>query len=106
MPLKKVLGLWNLDGQRAAEGFGATTEQLEDWIKHGVPSEMVEPLSDLSAATDILLHYLNADRIPAVVRRPSRVIGGKSLVDLYGERDMAGILDACRSMFRFEAMHG
>ncbi|MYI70141.1 MAG: hypothetical protein F4103_15855 [Boseongicola sp. SB0673_bin_14] len=104
--LNKVLGVWNLAGQEAADGFGVNQETLEGWLKHGVPADYAEPLAKLSAATDVLLHYLKAERIPAVVRRPADLLGGKSLMDLYSERDMAGILEACRSMFRFEDVHG
>ena len=104
--LNKVLGVWNLAGQEAADGFGVYQETLEGWLKDGVPADYAEPLAKLSAATDVLLHYLKAERIPAVVRRPADLLGGKSLMDLYSERDMAGILEACRSMFRFEDVHG
>ena len=103
--LKRVLSVWSLGGQEAADGFGVSQETLESWLQHGVPDDISEPLANLSAATDVLLHYLKADRIPAVVRRPARRLGGKSLVDLYSERDTAGILESCRSMFRFEDVH-
>ena len=104
--LSKVLGVWNLAGQEAADGFGVSQETLGGWLEHGVPADHAVPLANLSAATDVLLHYLKADRIPAVVRRPADLLGGKSLKDLYSERDTAGILEACRSMFRFEDVHG
>ncbi|MCY3875069.1 MAG: hypothetical protein OXF88_12355 [Rhodobacteraceae bacterium] len=103
--LKRVLGVWNLEGQEAADGFGVSEETLKIWLRRGVPADVAEPLADLSAATDLLLRYLKADRIPAVVRKPAEWQGGKSLVDMYSERDMAGILEACRDMFRFEDMH-
>lgn len=104
--LSKVLGVWNLAGQEAADGFGVSQETLGGWLEHGVPADHAEPLANLSAATDVLLHYLKANRIPAVVRRPADLLGGKSLMDLYSERDTVGILEACRSMFRFEDVHG
>ena len=103
--LKKVLGVWKLDRQEAADGFGVSQETLEGWLEHGVPADYSEPLANLSAATDILLHYLKADRIPAVVRRPAKRLGGKSLMDLYSDQDTAGVLEACRGMFRFEDVH-
>ena len=103
--LKRILGVWSLDGQEAADGFGISEETLGVWLGRGVPADVAEPLANLSAATDLLLHYLKADRIPAVVRRPAESLGGKSLVDLYSERDTAGILEACRDMFRFEDAH-
>lgn len=59
--LKKVLGLWNLDRQRAAEGFGITTDQLDGWLKLGIPPETAKRIADLGAATDILRQYLKAD---------------------------------------------
>ena len=103
--LKRILRVWNLDGQDAADGFGVSEETLEFWLRQGVPADVAEPMADLSAATDLLLHYLKVDRIPAVVRRPAERLGGKSLVDLYSERKTADILKACRDMFRFEDVH-
>ena len=103
--LKRILRVWNLDGQDAADGFGVSEETLEIWLRQGVPDDVAEPMADLSAATDLLLHHLKADRIPAVVRRPAERLGGKSLVDLYSERNTVGILEACRDMFRFEDVH-
>ena len=76
--LTKILRVWNLRNQEAADGFGVSSEMLEEWIKDGVPSHGVKRLSDLSAATDVLLHYLKPDRIPAVVRKPIGRLDGKS----------------------------
>ena len=104
--MAKVLGVWNLTGQEAATGFGVSWQTLERWLRDGVPSDVAEPVADLSAATDLLVHYLKADRIPSVVRRPIKRLDGKSLMDLFSEGEMRSILKACRAMFQFENVHG
>ena len=103
--LTKVLRVWNLADQEAADGFDVSCKTLETWMKEGVPSDRLEHLSDLAAATDVLLHYLKVERISAVVRKPIGRLGGKSLVDLYSKGETGQILQQCRSMFRFENVH-
>jgi hypothetical protein len=44
---------------------------VSKWLEQGVPAERVETVADLAAATDLLVRYLQRDRIPAVVRRPA-----------------------------------
>ena len=43
---------------------------VSKWLEQGGPAERVETVADLAAATDLLVRYLQRDRIPAVVRRP------------------------------------
>jgi hypothetical protein len=52
------------------------------WRGSGVPDERAVALADLVAATDVLERYVRRDRIPAVVRRRSVLLGDQSLLEL------------------------
>ena len=47
-------------------------QAIGKWLRQGAPAERKTVLSDLAAATDLLVHYLKRDRIPAAARRVSR----------------------------------
>ena len=104
--LMKIMGTWKLTTQEAAAGFGVSCETLDEWIKEEVPVDSIKRLSEVCAATDLLVHYLKADRIPAVVRKPIERLGNRSLLDLYSNGETGQVLRECRNMFRFENVHG
>jgi predicted XRE-type DNA-binding protein len=103
--LDHILGVWNLSQSDAAELFGVTRQAISKWRAQGAPTSRIDALADLSAATDILVRYLKRDRIPAVVRRPSDELGGRSLLDLVGAGRFEDVLGACRRMFQFGDAH-
>lgn len=90
----------------AARLFGVTRQAIVTWLRRGVPSDRVEEIADLAAATDVLIDYFKSDRIPAVVRRPSPALRGVSLMGLLAHGDTRALLAACRAMIRFEHAHG
>ena len=93
---------WGLSQAEAARLFGVSRQAIGKWRRRGVPSERAGAVADLAAATDLLVHHLKRDRIPAVVRRPIPALDGLSLVDLLGRGDTRAVLAACRDMFRFD----
>jgi hypothetical protein len=82
--------------------FGVSRQAVSKWIDTGVPVERSETVADLAAATDLLVHYLKRDRIPAVVRRPIARMSDRSLLDLLAAGESRVVLSACRDMFAFE----
>ncbi|MCB1746242.1 MAG: helix-turn-helix transcriptional regulator [Gammaproteobacteria bacterium] len=102
--LSRILAAWGLSQAEAARLFGVTRQALAKWLDRGPPAERAESIADLAAATDLLLHYLKRERIPAVVRRAAPALGGRSLLDLLGQGRSRAVLEACRDMFAFE--HG
>ena len=76
-------------------------ERVVEWMRQS----RTEALSELQAATDLLVHYLKRDRIPVVVRRPIQALDGVSLADLLAHGDTHTMLAACHEMFRFENVH-
>lgn len=81
-PLERFMALWGISASEAARAFGVTRQALSKWRKAGVPAERIPPLMDLSEATDLLDRRVKRENIPAVVRRPARNLGGRSLLDL------------------------
>ncbi|HET6630774.1 MAG TPA: hypothetical protein VFG91_13450 [Woeseiaceae bacterium] len=104
--LARILSAWDLNQSEAARLFGVSRQALSKWVERGVPGERTEAIADLAAATDLLVHHLQRDRIPAVVRRPAAALGNRSLIDLLSDGDTRGLLDACRDMFRFDRAQG
>ena len=102
----RTIKVWDMNQAEAARLFGVSRQAIGKWMRRGVPSDRAGAVADLAAATDLLVHYLKRDRIPAVVRRPIPTLGGISLMGLLEQGDARALLAACRGMFRFERAHG
>ena len=101
----RTLEVWNVSQTEAARVFGVSRQAVSKWLRQGIPPERATAISDLAAATDLLVLHLKRDRIPAVVRRPIRTLGGITLMDLLAQGDTRTLLETCRDMFRFERAH-
>lgn len=101
----RTIEVWNLSQAETARFFGVSRQAVGKWLRRGVPSERVGAVSDLAAATDLLVLHLKRDRIPAVVRRPIQALDGVTLIDLLAQGDTRTLLTTCRDMFRFERAH-
>jgi hypothetical protein len=98
--LRRVLEVWSLSRGDAARMFGVSRQAVAKWVAVGVPVERAEAVTDLAAASDVLVHYLRRDRIAAVVRRASPALGGLSLIQI-AAGDPAAVRSAVRQMFDF-----
>lgn len=103
--LARTLAVWDLNQSQAARLFGVSRQALNKWLDQGVPGERAEAVADLAAATDLLVHHLKRDRIPAVVRRAIPALEDRSLLDLLSAGETTLLLQACRDMFSFERAH-
>lgn len=99
--LARILTTWGLSQAEAARLFGVTRQALAKWLDRGPPVERALAIAELAAATDLLVHYLKRERIPAVVRRPTSTLGDFSLLELTRQGRTAEVLAACREMFAF-----
>ena len=100
--LTRTTETWGLSQAEAARLFGVSRQAIGKWRRRGVPAERAGAVADLAAATELLVHHLKRDRIPAVVRRPIPALRGVSLVELLGRGETGAVLAACRDMFRFD----
>lgn len=104
--LARTIEAWDLSQAEAARRFHVSRQAFGKWLRCGAPAERAVAVSDLAAATDLLVRHLKRDRIPAVVRRPIPALGGVSLMDLLGRGETRELLALCREMFRFERVQG
>lgn len=81
-PLERLTQLWGLSNAEAARLFGVSRQAFSKWLQAGVPSDRARAVADLAAATDVLDRRIKRERIPAVVRRPASLLGGRSLFDM------------------------
>jgi len=87
---------------RTMKVWGLTPRQVENTFGALQGTDVPCAVSDLTAATDLLVRYLKADRIPVVVRKPIPARGGESLMSLLTQGDTTTLLTTCGDMFRFE----
>ncbi len=97
--LRTIMAVWELTADDAASAFGVSGRQVEDWAKHGVPSDHVEALAVLATATEVLQARVKAERISEVVRRSAPQLGGRSLLDWVRQGRHGDVLDAVKRMF-------
>jgi DNA-binding transcriptional regulator YdaS (Cro superfamily) len=103
--LERVLNVWDINQSDAARLFGVSRQAISKWLSQGVPPDRAGAIADLAAATDLLVHHLKRERIPAVVRRAAPALGNASLLQLLERQDARAVLDACRAMFAFGEAH-
>jgi hypothetical protein len=98
-PLDRFTTVWNLSDSETARAFGVSRQAFSKWRREGVPAERARALADLDAATGILERRLERERIPAVVRRPAEMLGGRSLLELARAGEHAEVHRAVATMF-------
>lgn len=104
--LRELLTVWWLSKAEAGRIFGVSRQAVGKWLHSGMPADRLPAIATLGAATDILLRYLKAERIPAVVRRSAVARGDRSLIEVATEDGADAVLAACRAMFDFAAANG
>lgn len=97
-PLERLTRLWGLSNAEAARLFGVSRQAFSKWFATGIPLDRVTAVADLAAATDLLDRRIKRERIPAVVRRPAPLLGGRSLFDLACEGRHAEVRQAVSEM--------
>ncbi len=100
--LERTLQVWRVSQAEMARFLGVSRQAVGKWLERGAPATRADAVADLAVATDLLVHYLKRDRIPAVVRRGIPALGGGSLVDLLARGDTPSVVLACRRMFAFD----
>ena len=98
-PLQRFMDLWGLSGAELGRMFGVSRQAVSRWLEAGIPPGRVQAVADLAEATELLSRYVKREQIPAVVRRPSEALGGRSLYELALEGRHQEVHDAVARMF-------
>ena len=98
-PLERFVELWGLSNSGAAAVFGVSRQAFSKWLKTGPPAARADTVADLAAATDLLDRYVKRERIPAVVRRDSPMLGDRSLLNLATDGETRDVAEAVETMF-------
>jgi hypothetical protein len=91
--------VWQLSSSQAAAVFGVSRQAYAKWRSGGVPAERRVDVQLADQATATLLDHVKVDRIPAVVRRTSISLGGRSLIDVAQSHDLQAVRDQVETIF-------
>lgn len=97
--LERLIALWGVSAAEAAGFFGVSRQAFGKWFKVGPPADRAPAVAALEDATELLARQLKRERIPAVVRRPSALTGGRSLLQMAAAGEHEQVLGAVRTMF-------
>lgn len=97
--LDRLITLWRISAADAARFFGVSRQAFAKWQAVGPPSDRAPAILALSDATDLLVRHVKRERIGAVVRRPSALTRGRSLLELASAGECDAVLHAVREMF-------
>ncbi len=106
LSLSRILRVWHFSEREMEDILDVDEGAVDEWQQETIPNSMAQSISELAAATDLLIHHIKRDRIAAVVRRPIRCLDGQSLVALLSEEGTGSVLRACRDMFDFNSANG
>jgi hypothetical protein len=98
-PLDRFERVWQLSSSQAAAVFGVSRQAYAKWRSGGVPAERRVDVQLADQATATLLDHVKVDRIPAVVRRTSISLGGRSLIDVAQSHDLQAVRDQVETIF-------
>jgi len=98
-PLARFERVWQLSASQAAAVFGVSRQAYAKWRAGGIPAERRVDVGLADEATATLLAHVQVDRIPAVVRRPSAMLGGRSLLDVARAHDLRAVRDEVEAVF-------
>ena len=91
-PLQRTVRLWDISATQLGEMFGISRQAASKWLAEGAPAGRRDQVAMLGQATDLLDQWVKRERIPAVVRRPVEVLGGRTRLDVA----LAGEFEALR----------
>ena len=95
----RIVDVWGLSDAETSRLFGVTRQAIGKWRTTRIPDKRRPAVADLAAVTDLLVHYLKPERIPAVVRRSADMLDGASMLDFVASGRTSELLERTRSMF-------
>ena len=91
-PLERAMRVWDLSVGKTARMFGISRQAFRKWLDVRPPADRLADVARLDRATKLLVDHLRPTRIPAVVRRPSERLGGRSLLDVALDGDLDAVV--------------
>jgi DNA-binding Xre family transcriptional regulator len=104
--LTRVMAALDMNQTDVSRVFAVSRQAVQKWLAVGeVPTAQRVRLADLEALCDLTAHYVKPDRLPAVVRRPTRHLDDRSLLDALPD-DPERVLAYARWMLDLTRAHG
>lgn len=82
LPLERTIRLWDVSAAQVATMFDVSRQAVSKWLDDGPPAQRRDQVALLDQCTELLDRWVKRERIPAVVRRPVDVLGGRSRLDV------------------------
>lgn len=98
-PLRRTIKLWDMSNAAAARLFGVSRQAFSKWLAGGPPANRADDVARVASITDLLDRYVKRERIPAVVRRPAPILGGRSIIEMVEAGEYAGAAVSVGEMF-------
>ena len=97
--LEPLMASWELSITDVARVFGVRRQAVQQWLDHGVPPARQPKLLAILGIADLLERNVLPVRIPAVVRAPTPVDGGRSMLDALAADRHEELLERTRRSF-------
>lgn len=98
-PLHRLTTLWDLSNAGAARLFGVSRQAFAKWLGGTPPADRADDIARVASITETLDRYVKRERIPAVVRRSSPMLQGRSIIDALEAGEHEETATSVRMMF-------
>lgn len=99
LPLERTMRLWDVSAAQLGTMFGVSRQAATKWLSDGPPAQRKDQVAVLDQCTDLLDRWIKRERIPAVVRRPVEVLGGRTRLELALDGDFERLRDELADTF-------
>lgn len=103
-PLSRVMTIFDLSATEMGRIMGVTRQAIEKWRLSGPPVERSERIVTIAEIASVLHRRLRAGHVPAIARRPSGRLGGRSFLEALEQGDEREVLAAVRSSFDYASV--
>ena len=97
--LERLMAAWQLSITDVARLFGVARQAVQQWLDDGVPPARQPKLATILRVADLFDRNLLPDRVPAVVRTPSRAYGNRSILQAVADDDHEAVREAVERSF-------
>ncbi len=101
-PIDEIRTTLDLSMAELARIFGVKRQALEQWSIRGAPPARRAEIDRVLEVTRYLGEKLKAERIPAIIRRPSDRLDGRSMLEVLQADGPIALLDHLRALFSYQ----